>query len=50
MAGYLKTVAHAILSPYAAYLHLYMYRCGCVHIPGDPQCSAEECYNNKIYY
>ena len=31
MAWYLKTVAHAILSPYAmqAYLYLYMYTCGC---------------------
>ena len=31
MAGYLKTVEHAILSPYAVYLHLYMYRCGCTY-------------------
>ena len=32
----MKTVAHAILSSYAVYLHLYMYRCGCTY-RGDPQ-------------
>ena len=27
----MKTVAHAILSPYAMYMHVYMYRCGCIY-------------------
>ena len=27
----LKMVAHAVLSPYAVYLLLYMYRCGCAY-------------------
>ena len=31
MAGYLKMVAHAILSPYAVYLHLFMYKFGCTY-------------------
>ena len=31
MVGYLKTVAHAILSFDAVYLHLCMYRCGCTY-------------------
>ena len=31
MAGSLETVAHAILSPYAVYLYLYMYRCVCTY-------------------
>ena len=31
MAGSLKTVAHAIFSPHAVYLYLYMYRCGCTY-------------------
>ena len=30
-AGSLKTVAHAILSPYGLYLHLYVYGCGCTY-------------------
>ena len=34
--GSLKTVVHAILSPCAVYLHLYMYKCGCTY-QGDPQ-------------
>ena len=40
-------VAHAILSPDAVYLYLYMYVQVWVHLPGDPQCSDEECYNNN---
>ena len=31
MAGSLKTVAHATLSPYGLYLYLYMYGCGCTY-------------------
>ena len=31
MAGSLKTVAHAILSPYAVYLYLHIYRYGCTY-------------------
>ena len=31
MTGYLKTVAHAVLSPYGLYLSLYMYGCGCTY-------------------
>ena len=31
VAGYLKTVAHAIFSHDAVYLYLYMYRCGCTY-------------------
>ena len=27
----MKTAAHAVLSPYAVYLYLYMYRCGCTY-------------------
>ena len=30
-AGYLKTVGHAILSPYAVYLYWYVYRCACTY-------------------
>ena len=29
--GTLKTVAHAILSPYGLHLYLYMYACGCTY-------------------
>ena len=52
-AGLLKTDAHAILSPYAVYVHLYMYVQVWVHTPGDPpppQCSTEERYNNNICF
>ena len=31
MAGSLKTVAHAILSPCGLCMYLYMYGCGCTH-------------------
>ena len=47
MAGILKTVAHAILSPYAVYLYL----CTCTgvgaHTGWPSECSAEELYNNN---
>ena len=43
----MKTVAHAILSPYAVHLHVFVRVRVWVHIPGDPsECSAEERYNN----
>ena len=32
----MKTATHAILSPYAVYLHVYMYKVW-GHLPGDPQ-------------
>ena len=45
MAGSLKTVAHAILSPYGMYLYLYMYRCRCTHRV-TPKFLADEHNNN----
>ena len=41
----LKTITHAVLSPYGLYLYVCMY--GCVHILGDPQSAQlKNCYNN----
>ena len=42
-------VAHAILSSYAVYLHLYVHVQVWVHLPGDPQSVqvGEERYNNN---
>ena len=49
MAGYLKTVTHAILSPYAVNLHLYTCTGAGAHTGWPSVCSAEERYNNNKY-
>ena len=46
MVGSLKMIAHAILSSCARSVSALVHVRVWVNTLGDPQCSAEECYNN----